>query len=57
MFGLPTAVISIVCYSLCCMDTIDDEIHSDDEDSDDDVRETIAQQIGGYNSRRNKVRI
>ena len=47
MFGLPTAVISIVCYSLCCMETFDDEVHSDD-DSDDEERETIAQQIGLY---------
>ena len=47
MFGLPTAVISIVCYSLCCMETIDDEIRSDDEeDSDDEIKDTIAQQIG-----------
>lgn len=44
MFGLPTAVISIVCYSLCCMETVDDEIHSDD-DSDEEERETLAQQI------------
>ena len=48
MFGLPTAVISIVCYSLCCMESIDDEIHSDDEDSEEEIRETLAQQIGGY---------
>jgi len=41
MFGIPTAVISIVCYSLCCMDTVDEEIHSDDEDSDDEYREII----------------
>ena len=48
MFGLPTAVISVVCYSLCCMETIDDEIQSD-EDSDDEV-ETTAQLIGLYDS-------
>lgn len=36
MFGIPTGVISIVCYSLCCMDTVDDEIHSDEEDSEDE---------------------
>ena len=46
MFGLPTAVISVVCYSLCCMETIDDEVQSD-EDSDDEV-ETTAQLIGLY---------
>ena len=40
MFGIPTGVISIVCYSLCCMDTVDDEIHSDDEeDSDEEYRQ------------------
>ena len=48
MFGLPTAVISVVCYSLCCMETIDDEVQSD-EDSDDEV-ETTAQLIGLYDS-------
>ncbi|KAL3859866.1 hypothetical protein ACJMK2_010055 [Sinanodonta woodiana] len=36
MFGLPTAVISIVCYSLCCMDTIEEELESD-EDSDEEI--------------------
>ena len=45
MFGLPTAVISVVCYSLCCMESIDDEVQSD-EDSDDEIRDTLAQQIG-----------
>ncbi|WAR11574.1 TMX3-like protein, partial [Mya arenaria] len=41
MFGIPTGVISIVCYSLCCMDTVDDEIQSDEEDSDDEYRELV----------------
>ena len=45
MFGLPTAVISVVCYSLCCMESIEDEVQSD-EDSDDEIRDTLAQQIG-----------
>lgn len=25
MFGVPTAVISIVCYALCCMEPFDEE--------------------------------
>ncbi|KAL5021822.1 hypothetical protein ScPMuIL_000977 [Solemya velum] len=37
MFGLPTTVIGIVCYSLCCMETVDDEIVSDDEDDESDM--------------------
>ncbi|XP_060062707.1 protein disulfide-isomerase TMX3-like [Ylistrum balloti] len=36
MFGLPTTVISVVCYSLCCMDTVDDLPESDDENSDEE---------------------
>lgn len=36
MFGLPTTVISVVCYSLCCMDTVDDLPESEDENSDDE---------------------
>ncbi|XP_045192174.2 protein disulfide-isomerase TMX3-like [Mercenaria mercenaria] len=44
MFGIPTAVISVVCYSLCCMDTIEDEVHSDDEDSDEEYRAYVKGQ-------------
>lgn len=37
MFCLPTVVISIVCYSLCCMEPIDDELADEyDEDEDED---------------------
>ncbi|XP_033754640.1 protein disulfide-isomerase TMX3-like [Pecten maximus] len=36
MFGLPTTVISVVCYSLCCMDTVDDLPESEDEHSDEE---------------------
>ncbi|VDH91137.1 protein disulfide-isomerase TMX3-like [Mytilus galloprovincialis] len=37
MFCLPTVVISIVCYSLCCMEPIDDENADEfDEDEDED---------------------
>lgn len=36
MFGLPTTVISVVCYSLCCMDTVDDLPESEDENSDEE---------------------
>ncbi|OWF52560.1 protein disulfide-isomerase TMX3-like [Mizuhopecten yessoensis] len=36
MFGLPTTVISVVCYSLCCMDTVDDLPESEDENSEDE---------------------
>ncbi|ESP01942.1 hypothetical protein LOTGIDRAFT_206090 [Lottia gigantea] len=35
MFGLPTVIISVVCYSLCCMETIDEGVNSDDEDMDE----------------------
>ncbi|GFR93924.1 protein disulfide-isomerase TMX3 [Elysia marginata] len=37
MFGLPTVIISIICYSLCCMEAIDDgPADSDEEDEDED---------------------
>ncbi|KAK6177947.1 hypothetical protein SNE40_012805 [Patella caerulea] len=40
MFGLPTVIISIVCYSLCCMETLDDGATSeDDEEYDEDMIE------------------
>ncbi|KAJ8312664.1 hypothetical protein KUTeg_010037, partial [Tegillarca granosa] len=42
MFGLPTVVISIVCYSLCCMEPIDDGVpDSDEEDEDEEFREAM----------------
>lgn len=44
MFGIPTAVISVVCYSLCCMETVDDEFNSEDEDSDEEYRAHIKGQ-------------
>lgn len=36
MFGLPTAVVSIVCYSICCMEVTED---SQEEDSEFDEEE------------------
>lgn len=37
MFGLPTCVVSVVCYSLCCMEPIDDAaIDSEDEEDEYD---------------------
>ena len=36
MFGLPTVIVSIICYSLCCMEAIDDgPVDSDEEDDED----------------------
>ncbi len=35
IFGVPSAVISIVCYALCCMEPIDDGSY-DGEDEDDE---------------------
>ncbi|KAK3085762.1 hypothetical protein FSP39_008311 [Pinctada imbricata] len=35
MFGLPTCVVSVVCYSLCCMEPMDDGV-VDSEDEDDE---------------------
>lgn len=40
MFGLPTVIISIICYSLCCMDTLED-LPDDDEEDDEDEREKL----------------
>lgn len=45
MFGIPTAVISVVCYSLCCMETVDDEYQSDDEDSDEEYRALVKSKL------------
>ncbi|KAK3757633.1 hypothetical protein RRG08_000148 [Elysia crispata] len=36
MFGLPTTIISIICYSLCCLETIDDGPVDSDEEEDED---------------------
>ncbi|KAI8759422.1 protein disulfide-isomerase TMX3, partial [Biomphalaria glabrata] len=36
MFGLPTLIISFICYSLCCMEAIDD-LPEDEGDEDDDM--------------------
>uniref|UniRef100_A0A0L8HD48 Thioredoxin domain-containing protein n=1 Tax=Octopus bimaculoides TaxID=37653 RepID=A0A0L8HD48_OCTBM len=37
MFGLPTVIISVVCYSICCMEPFDQETAlSDAEDEDED---------------------
>jgi hypothetical protein len=48
MFGLPTAVVSIVCYSLCCMEVTED---APDEDSEyDEEEENLPKEIDqGYN--------
>lgn len=44
MFGIPTGVISCVCYSLCCMETVDDGALSDEEeDSDEEYRQIIKE--------------
>lgn len=32
VFGLPTLIISIICYSLCCMEPLDDSYLEDEED-------------------------
>ena len=37
MFGIPTAVVSFMCYALCCMSTVDDGSPSEyREDSDEE---------------------
>ena len=36
MIGVPTIIVSIVCYSLCCMDSVDDSYPIEDSDSDQD---------------------
>ena len=38
VFGLPTTIISIVCYALCCMEPID-ESEYDEDDEDDEITE------------------
>ncbi|XP_059140714.1 protein disulfide-isomerase TMX3-like [Physella acuta] len=38
MFGLPTLIISFICYSLCCMEAIDD---LPDEDEDGEERDQL----------------
>ncbi|XP_064640614.1 protein disulfide-isomerase TMX3-like isoform X3 [Lineus longissimus] len=34
MFGIPTAIISIVCYGLCCMETSDEEYTEEEEEEE-----------------------
>ena len=41
MFGLPTAVVSIVCYSICCMEGGDD-IAEDDSDLEEEGEERFT---------------
>ncbi|CAL1547990.1 unnamed protein product [Lymnaea stagnalis] len=36
MFGLPTLIISFICYSLCCMEPLDDIPDEDEEDEEDE---------------------
>ncbi|GFO25430.1 protein disulfide-isomerase tmx3 [Plakobranchus ocellatus] len=39
MFGLPTLIISIICYSLCCMETIDDGPYDSEEEDEEEEGE------------------
>lgn len=39
MVGLPTLIISVICYTLCCMETIDDFRDEDDYDSEEEGEE------------------
>ncbi|CAI9716290.1 protein disulfide-isomerase TMX3-like [Octopus vulgaris] len=44
MFGLPTVIISVVCYSICCMEPFDQEAAlSDAEDEDEDSHKRSKQ--------------
>ncbi|XP_062598124.1 protein disulfide-isomerase TMX3-like [Saccostrea cucullata] len=45
MFGLPTAVVSIVCYSLCCME-VSDEAPEEDSDYEDEGEDLPPKDIG-----------
>ena len=43
MFGVPTFVISLVCYAICCLAPADDDDNrpsSDDETEDSDLAES-----------------
>lgn len=42
MFGLPTAVVSIVCYSICCMEGADD-VQEEDSDLEEEGEEETGQ--------------
>ena len=35
VFGVPSVVISIVCYALCCMEPIDDGSYDGEDDEDE----------------------
>jgi len=38
VFGIPTFVISIICYTLCCLEPADeDELNRGSDDEDDDM--------------------
>ncbi|XP_076448816.1 protein disulfide-isomerase TMX3-like [Babylonia areolata] len=37
MFGIPMVIIGIICYSLCCMETLDDGEGLEDSDSETEV--------------------
>nr|KAG5703447.1 hypothetical protein BaRGS_022496 [Batillaria attramentaria] len=41
MFGLPTLIISVICYSLCCMDSVDDP----DEDELERTMRCVMEQV------------
>lgn len=42
MFGLPTAVVSIVCYSICCKEGADD-VPEEDSDLEEEGEEETGQ--------------
>ena len=39
MFGLPAVIISIVCYSICCVEPFDEEGAISDEDVEEENKE------------------
>ena len=44
MFGIPTIIISVICYSLCCMDSIDEGDPLEDSDSEAEMQDRLAQE-------------
>ena len=37
VFGIPTTVISVICYTLCCLEPADeDELNRDEDDEDEE---------------------
>lgn len=49
MFGLPTAVVSIVCYSICCMEGADD-VSEEDSDLEEEGEEETGQETENLES-------